>query len=114
MPFVPTFLPKIVNGANLILSQERARNVLFHILDIIAQRDYSKSDKLLLRHLLTANGYSFSRALDKNGYEVYGTNNPIEPSKSRRVEIRIITDEKAVLEKLIKKTGVSKTIEYDN
>ena len=25
-----------------------------------------------------------------------------------------ITDEKAVLEKLIKKTGVSKTIEYDN
>ena len=100
--------------ANLILSQERARNVLFHILDIIAQRDYSKSDKLLLRHLLTANGYSFSRALDKNGYEVYGTNNPIEPSKSRRVERRIITDEKAVLEKLIKKTGVSKTIEYDN
>ena len=93
--------------ANLILSQERARNVLFHILDIIEERDYNESDKMLLVHLLTANGYSYSRALDENGNEIYGTTNDIDKDRSRRVEIRIITDEKAVLEKLIKKTGVS-------
>lgn len=94
--------------ANLILSQERARNVLFHILDIIEQKNYIDSDKLLLKHLLTANGYSYSRALDTKGNEIYGTGHTIDKNKSRRVEIRIITDEKAVLEKLIKKTSVNK------
>lgn len=93
--------------ANLILSQERARNVLFYILDIIDTKDYSETDKLLLQHLLTANGYSYSRALDSSGNEIFRTQNKIDDDKSRRVEIRIITDEKAVLEKLIKKTGVS-------
>lgn len=93
--------------ANLILSQERARNVLFHILNIIEQKNYRKEDKLLLRHLLTANGYSFSRALDSSGNEIFGTTKAIDKNKSRRVEIRIITDERAVLEKLIKKTGVN-------
>lgn len=93
--------------ANLILSQERARNVLFYILDIIETKDYSETDKLLLQHLLTANGYSYSRALDSSGNEIFRTQNKIDDDKSRRVEIRIITDEKAVLEKLIKKTGVS-------
>lgn len=97
--------------ANLILSQERARNVLFHILDIIDERNYEESDKLLLQHLLTANGYSYSKALDSIGNEIYGTSNAIDKNKSRRVEIRIITDEKAVLEKLIKKTGVSLSIQ---
>lgn len=91
--------------ANLILSQERARNVLFYILDIIESKNYPKADKELLRHLLTANGYSFNRALDSNGNEIYGTKNTIDYNKSRRVEIRIITDEKAILEKLIKRTG---------
>lgn len=93
--------------ANLILSQERARNVLFHILDIIAQADYDEADKLLLQHLMTANGYSYSKALDADGNEIYGTKNVIDKGKSRRVEIRIITDEKVILEKLIKKTGGS-------
>lgn len=93
--------------ANLILSQERARNVLFYILDIIETKSYSLSDKLLLKHLLTANGYSYSRALDTSGNEIFRTQNKIDNDKSRRVEIRIITDEKAVLEKLIKKAGVS-------
>lgn len=93
--------------ANLILSQERARNVLFYILDIIDTKGYSETDKLLLQHLLTANGYSYSRALDSSGNEIFRTQNKIDDDKSRRVEIRIITDEKAVLEKLIKKTGVS-------
>lgn len=93
--------------ANLILSQERARNVLFYILDIIETKSYSQSDKLLLKHLLTANGYSYSRALDASGNEIFRTQNKIDDDKSRRVEIRIITDEKAVLEKLIKKAGVS-------
>ena len=97
--------------ANLILSQERARNVLFYILDIIEKKDFKESDKLLLQHLLTANGYSYSRALDSQGNEIYGTLRNIDPNKSRRVEIRIITDEKAILEKLIKKTGGSQTIE---
>lgn len=93
--------------ANLILSQERARNVLFHILDIIERKNYTESDKLLLQHLLTANGYSYSRALDSNGNEIFDSHKSIEPNRSRRVEIRIITDEKAILEKLIKRTGVS-------
>ncbi|MGM9869015.1 MAG: flagellar motor protein MotB [Sodaliphilus sp.] len=91
--------------ANLILSQERARNVLFFILDIIRNEDYSESDKQLFQHLLTANGYSFNRALDSSGHEVYASGNAINKEKSRRVEIRIITDEKAILEKLIEKTG---------
>ena len=99
--------------ANLILSQERARNVLFYILNIIEQKNYTVADKQLLQHLLTANGYSFSRALDSSGNEIYGTNKPIDKDRSRRVEIRIITDEKAVLEKLIKKTGVSQNIETE-
>lgn len=90
--------------ANLILSQERARNVLFYILDIIERGNYRAKDKWLLMHLLTANGYSFSRALDADGNEAYGTRKAIDKSKSRRVEIRIITDEKAILEKLIQKT----------
>ena len=94
--------------ANLVLSQERARNVLFYILDIVENSNYSENDKQLLQHLLTANGYSYGRALDKKGNEIFGTQNQIDYSKSRRVEIRIITDEKAILEKLIKKTSIDK------
>lgn len=93
--------------ANLILSQERARNVLFHILDIIERSDYDEADKRLLQHLMTANGFSFNRALDSNGHEVYCTHNVIDRDKSRRVEIRIITNERAILERLIKKFKVS-------
>ena len=57
----------------------------------------------MLEHVLTANGYSYSRALDKDGNFVYDSKGAkgIDMEKSRRVEIRIITNDKAVIEKLI-------------
>ena len=89
--------------ANLILSQERARNVMFHIMDIIESSGFDEEKKDWFKHLFTANGYSFSRALDSDYQYVYDTHNPIDAPKSRRVEIRIIIDDRSVIEKLLNK-----------
>lgn len=87
--------------ANLILSQERARNVMFHIMDIIEESDFPEEKKAWFQHLFTANGYSYSRALDSDDEYVYESHKPINEPKSRRVEIRIIIDDRSVIEKLL-------------
>ena len=88
---------------NLKLSQDRARAVLFYIFDIAKDEHFTEEEIQMFEHLFTANGYSYSRALDKDGNFVYDNKKAtdIDFEKSRRVEIRIITNEKAVIEKLI-------------
>lgn len=76
---------------NLKLSQERAREVLAYIRNSKTYTDKSDSLKRRLDYWLTANGYSYGRTLDDDGNLTYYSNLPINDTKSRRVEIRIVT-----------------------
>lgn len=91
---------------NLKLSQDRARAVLFYIFDLAKAAQYTEEQMQMLEHVFTANGYSYSRALDTNGNYIYDSRDSasIDLKKSRRVEIKIITNEKAVIEKMIKES----------
>lgn len=90
--------------ANLILSQQRAANVMAYIRSLPAYKSYSNADQRQLAYWFTANGLSYGRALDSDGKEAFKTGKPIDTEKSRRVEFRIITSGEEVLEDFIGKT----------
>ncbi len=87
---------------NLKLSQDRTRNVLEFLLGL----DYYKSlidiDKKRLEYLLTANGLSYGRALDKNGKLIYKSNDTADNVKCRRVEFRIVTTSEDLIKEVNK------------
>ena len=89
---------------NLNLSSLRAQQVLKFIKD---QQSYLRLDstkKSRLQYLLTANGMSYSRALNDSNEVAYLSNNKsINQDKSRRVEFRIVTTNQKLIESLIKK-----------
>lgn len=89
--------------SNAKLSQFRALEVLKYLKNNIANK-YDGKDKEFLEFWLTANGMSYSRALDKNGQLVFNTKEQIAPEKSRRVEIRLITRGDEILENFVSKT----------
>jgi len=88
---------------NLKLSQDRTRNVLEFLLGL----DYYKSldilEKKRLEYLLTANGLSYGRSLDKNGQLTYRSNDSVDNVKCRRVEFRIVTTSDELIKKTILK-----------
>lgn len=94
--------------ANIILSQERALNVLIYLRQMPIFQRYTKEQKELLEFWFTANGLSYGKSLDSNGEYTYKTKNKIDPTASRRVEFRIVTSGEEVLENF-----VNKNAEYD-
>ena len=99
-PFGPTDADPYLS--NLKLSQDRSREVVKYIRKV-CMGHYMYMDYEKIEAWLTAVGYSYTFALDKNGEYISKSKERIDSDKSRRVEIRIITDDYKVLEEIIKR-----------
>jgi outer membrane protein OmpA-like peptidoglycan-associated protein len=88
---------------NMILSQERARNVLAFLRKQSFFKSIDSVNKSRLQYWLTANGLSYGRAVDKNYKISYESKNEVDNSKSRRVEFRIVTTSELVINEALKK-----------
>ena len=73
-----------------------------HIKKICA-RNFEEAEQKQIERWITAVGYSYTHALDANGNYAAESGCPIDTCKSRRVEIRIITDDYRVLEEIVKR-----------
>lgn len=89
--------------ANVILSQQRALNVLIYIRQMPIYKQYKPEEKALLAYWFTANGLSYGKALDKDGNYTMLSKHPIDKVKSRRVEFRIVTTGDEILQDFVKK-----------
>ena len=87
--------------ANLILSQRGALSVMQYIRNLPEYKQYSKARRDSLEYWFTANGMSYGRALDDNGEYIHKSLKSINKSKSRRVEIRLITVGEEMLEEFV-------------
>ena len=88
--------------ANLLLSQRRSAEVVKYFRNMDYYHNLSIEKIHLIEYLLTANGLSYGRTVDKNGELTIFTGNPIDNDKSRRVEFRIITTSEKLVEKVLK------------
>ena len=89
--------------SNVLLSQERAYNVLKYIREMPSFESYSPEDRKLLDYWFTANGLSYGKALDANENYAALSGDSIDKEKSRRVEFRIVTTGEEVLEDFVKR-----------
>ena len=87
---------------NMELSQNRARNVLLFLRQQQCYLQLDSIEKNRIQYWFTANGLSYGRMVDNNFNLIYGTNNIHDPDKSRRVEFRIVTDDKKIINDLTK------------
>lgn len=87
--------------SNVLLSQERAYNVLKYIREMPTFEKYTPEQKRLLDYWFTANGLSYGKALNSNGEYVVIKGDTIDKEKSRRVEFRIVTTGEEVLENFV-------------
>lgn len=90
---------------NLNLSSARAQSVLEFIRTLEAYQTLEVKKRNRLDFLLTANGMSFSRALNKKGEVsvLSKDDNSIDLNKSRRVEFRINTSNEELQSSLVTK-----------
>ena len=89
--------------SNVLLSQERAYNVLKYIREMPSFEKYSPAERKLLDYWFTANGLSYGKALDANEDFAALSGGTIDKAKSRRVEFRIVTTGEEVLENFVKR-----------
>lgn len=89
--------------SNVLLSQERAYNVLKYIREMPSFDAYTPEQKKLLDYWFTANGLSYGKALDSNEKYSALSGDSIDRAMSRRVEFRIVTTGDEVLEEFVKK-----------
>jgi len=89
--------------SNVLLSQERAYNVLKYIREMESFKRYTPEQKRRIDFWFTANGLSYGKALDINEEYVFETHKSIDMDKSRRVEFRLITSGEEVLENFVNK-----------
>lgn len=89
--------------SNVLLSQERAYNVLKYIREMPSFDSYTPEQKKLLDYWFTANGLSYGKALDSNESYAALSGDTIDKEKSRRVEFRIVTSGEEVLENFVKR-----------
>ena len=89
--------------SNVLLSQERAYNVLKYIREMSSFSAYTPEQKKLLDYWFTANGLSYGKALDSNEKYSALSGDSIDRAMSRRVEFRIVTTGDEVLEEFVKK-----------
>lgn len=87
--------------SNVLLSQERAYNVLKYIREMDSFEKYTPEQKKLLDYWFTANGLSYGKALDANEKYAALSGDTIDKEKSRRVEFRIVTTGEEVLENFV-------------
>lgn len=88
---------------NLELSSNRARSVLNYIRNHKSYLKYPDSIKTRLDFLLTANGLSYSRALNEQKDVSYlSSDKSIDNDLSRRVEFKIVTSNEELAEEIIK------------
>lgn len=89
---------------NLELSSNRARNVLNYIRNHKTYKEQPEKIKKRLDFLFTSNGMSFSRALNDKKEIIYlSENKKINKKFSRRVEFKIVTSNKDLVEKIVKR-----------
>lgn len=89
---------------NLELSSNRARSVLNYIRNHDAYLSYPDSIKTRLDFLFTANGLSYSRALNNTKEISYlSDDNSVNNDLSRRVEFKIVTSNEELAESIVKK-----------
>ncbi|AJA69893.1 OmpA family/Membrane MotB of proton-channel complex MotA/MotB [Myroides sp. A21] len=88
---------------NVELSQERSRNVLAYIRSLEYYKELSSEEESLLQFLLTANGLSYGRTLDKNKELTFTTKKEIDRVNSRRVEFKIVIASDDILNEVINK-----------
>lgn len=87
--------------SNVLLSQERAYNVLKYIREMPSFEEYTPEQKKLLDFWFTANGLSYGKALDSREGFAALSGDSIDKAKSRRVEFRIVTTGEEVLENFV-------------
>lgn len=87
---------------NMILSQDRARNVLAFLRTQNSFINLQQKQKERLQYLLTANGLSYGRTVDAKYKISFESKQPIDNNKSRRVEFRIVTTSEAIINKALK------------
>ena len=87
--------------SNVLLSQERAYNVLKYIREMPSFDSYTPEQKKLLDYWFTANGLSYGKALDAQERFAALSGDTIDRTKSRRVEFRIVTTGEEVLENFV-------------
>lgn len=83
---------------NLDLSQRRTQKVMGFLRSLSHYKNLQLEDKRKMSYWLTANGLSFGRAIDKNGDLTYSSKLPADPEKCRRVEFRIVTTSRQVID----------------
>ena len=91
--------------ANIKLSQLRSYSVLNYIRNMSSYLGYSEEKKKKLEFWFTANGLSYGKSVDINGNYTAISGLPIDCSKSRRVEFRLVTEGEEVLEYFVKKNN---------
>lgn len=92
--------------SNIILSQQRSLSVMRYFLASDTYRSYNPQQQALLRYWFTVNGLSYGKPLDADGNLINPIENPkavMDRDKSRRVEFRIVTSDKDVLENFVNK-----------
>lgn len=87
--------------SNLELSQKRAREVV-KCVRLICADNFEEREQKQIEEWLTAVGYSYTHALDSLGNYASESGKPIDMDRSKRVEIRIITDDYRVLKEIVK------------
>jgi outer membrane protein OmpA-like peptidoglycan-associated protein len=89
---------------NLQLSSDRARSVLSYIRNHKTYLSYPDSIRSRLDFLFTANGLSYSRALNVNKEVSYlSSDKSVDNDLSRRVEFKIVTSNGELAEEIINK-----------
>ena len=64
-------------------------------------KDKPEPKRMWIRYKLTANGLSYGKTLDDNKEHTYLSGKPINNLYSRRVEFRIVTTSKSLVEKVL-------------
>ena len=87
---------------NLALSSNRAQSVLNYIRRTKYYKNLSKDIKERLDFLLTANGLSYTRALNADKKLIYTDTNKVIASKlSRRVEFKVVTSNEKLAKEIL-------------
>jgi outer membrane protein OmpA-like peptidoglycan-associated protein len=86
---------------NLELSQDRSRAVMEHYISSSFYKNKPEPKRWWILYKLTANGLSYGKTIDDNKEYTYLSGKPVNKLYSRRVEFRIVTTSKSLVEKVL-------------
>ena len=88
---------------NLVLSQERSKQVFLYIRNMPFYTDsISESQREQLQYWICATGFSYSRTLDSKQQLTFEFKTNPDNDMSRRVEFRVLTNGEKVVERFVK------------